>query len=202
MFPKQHQLANPNTITNINRLSQIYFYNLGYASTILGFYLFPLIFLKEKFNDKIKIFFNYKKNYFFILIPFIYLYLLNLNYDFKSYVVDNYLMGFGLVHKLIKITFIDLKYQKIFTYISIIFSWWIILIVMENKIRNVLIITYFFFISLFLWPLMQEYFDPVIILAILLFKNEMTFKFTNSLFVIFYFIFFLICSNIYYLNVL
>ena len=202
IVPKATQLANPNTITNINRFSQIHFYNLGYASTIIGFYTFPLIFLKEKFYDQIKIFFTNGKNYFFILIPFVYLYLLDLNYDFKSYVIDNYWIGFGLVHKLIKILFVNLTYQKIFTYISIVFSWWIILIVMDKKIRNVLIISYFFFISLFLWPLMQEYFDPIIIFAILLFKTEITFKFNNALFIIFYFIFFLISSNIYYLNVM
>ena len=160
------------------------------------------IFGEEKFYDQIKIFFTNGKNYFFILIPFVYLYLLDLNYDFKSYVVDNYWIGFGLVHKLIKILFVNLTYQKIFTYISIVFSWWIILIVMDKKIRNVLIISYFFLISLFLWPLMQEYFDPIIIFAILLFKSEITFKFNNTLFIIFYFVFFLISSNIYYLNVM
>ena len=202
IVPKATQLANPNTITNINKLGQIHFYNLGYASTIIGFYLFPLIFLKEKFNKGIKNFFSYKTNYYFILIPFIYLCLLELNYNYKSYVVDDYWIGFGLVHKLAKIIFVNLTYQKIFTYINIVFSWWVISIVVENKIKNILIIFYFLLISLFLWPLMQEYFDPIIIIAMLLFKSQIVFKFTNTLFIIFYFIIFLVCSNIYYLNVL
>ena len=49
VVPSKTQDANPNTITNMDRLLyDFYFYHLGYASTIIGFYLFPLLFFREK----------------------------------------------------------------------------------------------------------------------------------------------------------
>ncbi len=203
IVPKLTQLSNPNTITSIDRISKLHFYNLGYASTMIGFYLFPLIFFKNDIFENMKIFFFEKKNYIFFFVPFLYLYTLNSNYDFKSYVVDNYWIGFGFIHKISIIFFDKLIYQKIFTYVSIVFSWWIICLVIEKRSRDLLILIYFFLISLFLWPLMQEYFDPIIIIiSLLLFKTKIYFNYNNSLFFTMYFSFFLIASNIYYLNIL
>ena len=48
---------------------------------------------------------------------------------------------------------------------------------------------------------MQEYFDPIIVLLILvIFKTKITINLNNVLFLIFYFSTFLIIANIYYLN--
>ena len=202
IVPKASQIGNPYTITNINRLSNLYLYNLGYASTMISFYMFPLMFLKKNIFKNIKNFFFKKINYIYIFAPFFYLYILDLNYDFKSYVVDYYLMGFGFIHKISIIFFDRLIHQKIFTYVSVIFSWWIICLVIEKK-RDLLILMYFFLLSLLLIPLMQEYFDPIIlIISLLLFKIKIRFNYNNSLFITMYFLFFLIASNIYYLNAL
>ena len=53
LVPIKTQVANPNAITNISRVGDLYFYHLGYLSTIVGFYLFPLILLKERNISKI-----------------------------------------------------------------------------------------------------------------------------------------------------
>ena len=45
--PPKTQAANVNTITNISRLKDFYTYHLGYVSTIIGFYIFPFLFLKD-----------------------------------------------------------------------------------------------------------------------------------------------------------
>ena len=55
IVPIKTQLANPNTITNLSRISDFYFINIGYAATMMSFYLLPLIFLKPNLNFDYKI---------------------------------------------------------------------------------------------------------------------------------------------------
>jgi len=67
-----------------------------------------------------------------------------------------------------------------------------------NKI-NLIYLSYFLFISLLLWPLMQEYFDPIIlIVAFSLFKSLKYFNKKNTFIIFLYYSFFLIIANIYY----
>ena len=204
IVPQETQLGNPNTITNIGRINNLYFYHLGYASTIIAFYFLPFLFMKENsFFIIIKEFFSKKKNYFFLLIPLIYIFFIILNYSFKEYTIDNYWIGLGLTHKISLIFFSSLKSQEIFTYVSFCLSWLIIILVLENKIYNILILFYFFLIAIFVWPLMQEYFDPIIsIFALLVFKTKIKFNYKNTLFLFLYLSTFLIASNIYYSNII
>ena len=89
----------------------MHFYHLGYASTIISFYLFPLLMLKEgNILQNIQRFFSSKWCYVIISIPLIYIYLIYINYDFKSYTVDEYWIGLGVVHKSSLILFSNLKY--------------------------------------------------------------------------------------------
>jgi len=151
----------------------------------------------------IKEFFLKKVNYFFLLIPLLYIFFIILNYSFKEYTIDNYWIGLGLTHKISLIFFSSLKSQEIFTYVSFCLSWLIIILVLENKIYNILILFYFFLIAIFVWPLMQEYFDPIIsIFALLVFKTKIKFNYKNTLFLFLYLSTFLIASNIYYSNII
>ena len=205
VVPSKTQDANPNTITNMDRLLyDFYFYHLGYASTIIGFYLFPLLFFREKnLFENIKEFLENKKSYIILLIPIIYITYLYNNVDYKFYTIEEYWVGLGIVHKLAITLFENLKLQEFFTYIMFFLSWVVIFLYIELKIRDILLLSFFFVLSLFNWPLMQEHFDLVItICALLLFRTKIKPTYQNSLFLILYSSVFLIIANIYYFKIL
>jgi hypothetical protein len=204
VVPIKTQEANPNTITTLNRVSNFYFYNLGYASTIIGFYLFPLLFFRENNLFKmIKDFFKNKNYYLIFLIPFIYIICLYNTVDYNFYTKEEYWVGLGIVHKLAIILFDNLKLQEVFTYIMFVLSWLVIFLFIELKTRDLLILSFFFILQLFIWPMMQEYFDLVItISAFLLFRTKIKPTNKNSLFLILYSSVFLITANIYYFKIL
>ena len=67
-----------------------------------------------------------------------------------------------------------------------------------NK-KDFLLILYFILISLFLWPLMQEYFDPIVfIIAVALFKSLKNVNKINLSILTFYQVIFLTIANFYY----
>lgn len=202
--PLKTQIHNPNTITNISRLSDIYFINIGYASTMIGFYLFPLIlFGKKNIFLRFTEFFDNKINIIIFLFAFIFVFLITVFFDFKAYTVDDYWIGLGLINKLSDILFDNILYKKIFTYTSFIISWLIILIYIKKNYKDLFIIFYYFFISILLWPLMQEYFDPsIFLLALLFFKTEINIEKKRTLVVFLYFFIFLIGANIHYNKIL
>ena len=111
----------------------------------------------------------------------------------------NYLMGLGFIHKISLILFEDILLQEIFTCFSFLLSWIIILLFLDKNLNNFLILFYFYFLSLILWPLMQEYFDPIIFLfALTIFSSKLIISYKNSIFVFLYLSIFLICANFYY----
>ena len=199
IVPPLTQLENPNAITNFSRISSFYFVNLGYACTLVAFYLLPLLFFKKKsLIETIKI---KKKNYFIYVIPLIYISFLLVSFDFKAFTVDNYWVGLGYVHKASLILFNDIRYQEIFTYFSFFVSWIIIALYVDKNISDYLVIMFFLVISLFIWPIVQEYFDPIIIILFFLMPaKNLEIKSTNSIFLVLYLSLFLIIANIHYLN--
>ncbi len=201
LVPIKTQVFNENTVTSFSRIENLHLYHLGYCTTIVAFYLFPFLFLKEKsFFEIVKNLLNSKWLYLIISIPIIYLIYLNLTIEFRSYTIDNYWVGLGVVNKLSSIIFDDLLLRSVFTYITIFLSWIVICLYIENKF-DFLIISFFYTMSLFLWPLLQEYFDPIImILCLLIFKTKIAFNYNNVFFLFLYFSIFLTIANIYYLN--
>ena len=179
---------------------QLYFSHLGYASTIIAFYLLPIIFCKkENFFTLLKKFFKSKKNYYLISIFFVYFLYLLFFYEYESEVK----LGKGFIHKTAILLFDQIFLQKIFIYISFFISWLIILIYLENNLKNYLIIFYFFLISIIIWPIFQEYFDPIIILMVFTFFNsKLILNYKNSILLFIYLTIFLISSNNYYYNLL
>jgi hypothetical protein len=180
--------------------NQIFFHHLGYVFTILAFYLLPLLLFKsENLSKLIKNFFLQRKNYYFISAIIIYLiYLL----FFHNY-TDERLLGKGYIHKTAILFFKDIFIQKLFIYSSFFFSWIIILIYVSDSIKNKLILSYFFLLSIAIFPLMQEYFDPLIILmAFTFFDSRFFLNYKKSIFLYFYLSFLLIFSNIYYYNLI
>ena len=178
--------------------NQVYLYHLGYALTIIAFYLLPLLLYREKgLLFILKKFFLDKKNYYLISIFFLYLIYLLFLHDYNNERV----IGKGFIHKTAILLFKDIILQKIFIYISFFISWIIILIYLSGSLKNKLILFYFFILSIFIFPLMQEYFDPIIILMAFTFLNsKFLLSYRSSIFLFFYLSILLIFSNIYYYN--
>ena len=179
------------------RSDGIYLEHLGYASTIIAFYLLPLLFFKEiKLNLLIKNFFLNKKNYLFILPFILYLSFLMISFEFS----EKSPQGNGYIHKISFLIFDDLLYRSIFIYLSFFISWIIILISFDKKVIGYFVLIYFFILSIIMWPMYQEYFDPVIIILAFTFLNLKIYpKYVNSIILFIYLSVFLISANIYYL---
>ena len=199
IVPIKTQIANPNTITNLSRINDFYFINIGYATTMIGFYLLPFVLFKENLFENFKSLYQNKKNIILIILAIIYVLLLINYFDFKKYTVDEYWVGLGYVDKITKILFSNILLREFFTYFSFLLSWLVLILFLEKKYSNILIILYFYFISTLLWPLMQEYFDPIIVIfGLMIFSNKVKINFYNTVFTVFYFLLFLISANIYY----
>ena len=186
--------------TGRNIGNELHLSHIGYAATIIAFYLLPfLLYKKNGFSDQIKNFFKEKKNYYLIFLFFIYLSYLLIFYDYDSEVK----LGKGFVHKISILIFKKSFFREIFIYFAFFISWIIILIYSENNLKDKLIIFYFFSISVIVWPIFQEYFDPLIILMAFTFLNSKLFlNYRGSILFFLYLSILLISSNIYYYNLL
>ena len=200
IVPVATQLANPKAITDIENLSKLNFIHIGYSATMIAFYIFPFIFfLKDNIFKIIKKTLKQKSFYFFFLVSLLYILYLYFFFNFKNFTNDEYWVGLGVVHKLsLKITD-SFLIREIFTYFFFLLSFILIFFLFYNNKFDFLYLIYFFFISLFVWPLMQEYFDPVITLVtLIIFKLVKKINFSNVLLLFLYHILFLIISINYY----
>ena len=186
---------------------QIYIGHVGYAATIIAFYLLPFLLFKGKdLISLIKNFFLEKGNFYLILLFVIYiLYLLtsSIFFDHNSLDIETSL-GKGFAHKLSFILFKNnMISREIFIYFLFLISWIIILIFIDKNIKDNLILLYFFLISVVTFPILQEYFDPLIFVMIFTFFNSKLFiSYKNIIILFFYLSIFLASSNIYYYNLL
>ena len=174
--------------------------NIGYLSTMIAFYLLPLLIFKEKnLSSAIKNFFSYKKNYYLVSLFFIYLFYLLIFYDLEG----ESFVGKGFIYKISLILFEDYFLQKIFIYFSFFVSWIIILIFINGNLEDSLILLYFFSFSIISSWLLQEYVDPLLlIMAFTFFSTKLYIRYKNSIFLFCYFSIFLISSNVYYFYLL
>ena len=73
----------------------------------------------------------------------------------------------------------------------------------DKKIKEYFILGYFFLLSIIIWPMFQEYFDPlIIILAFTFFSTKISPNYKNSIILFIYLSVFLVSANVYYLNLL
>jgi hypothetical protein len=195
----------PTHLTQARNLGdQLYIDHLGYSSAIIAFYFFPfLLFKKKVLTELFKDFFLNKNNRYLILLSFIYiLTLIILSYfnQKNSLNIDTFL-GKGIVHKFSFLLFENTFFRKIFIYFSFLISWIILIIFVNKNLKNSMILLYFFIFSLVTYPLLQEYFDPLIFIMVLTFFSSNFFiNYKNVIGLFLYFLFFLIGSNIYYFN--
>ena len=120
-------------------------------------------------------------------------------FDFKRFTVDEYWVGLGVVHKLSLFLTSNIFYQEIITYFFFFCSFIVLIFIFNQSKRDFYILIYFLIISLFLWPLMQEYFDPIILILVFsVFSSVKYFNKLNSVFALIYLSTLLIIANLYY----
>lgn len=175
-------------------LQTVYLENIGFALTIIAFYMVPFLFLKEQslFNilkNKIK-----NTNFYIILIILIAYVLVLINFN----IIEKEFLGNGIIYKFSIIVFSNFELSKIFLYISFFISALIIYLYIDSP-KDYIFIFYLVLSSILVTPLLQEYFDPLILILILLFFNTRIFLNYKGLFFIYsYFLIFLIIANLHY----
>lgn len=178
--------------------SQFNLYNIGYASSIIFFYIFPFLFFIKNVKKKIFIFIK-SKAFIYLFIFLIYFLLLLYFDDFRNVGF----VGQGIFHKLIDIISLKKSIQFLITIFIFLLSWIAINFFLEN-LANKLISKIFFYymilICFFIYPIFQEYFDPLIFVMIFTFFNlKFKINFKNTIILFTYFFIFLFFTNFYYL---
>ena len=175
--------------------SSINLFHPGYCLTILIVAIFPFFFISnlnlEIIKNKIL-----NRNIIYIFVVFlIYSLLINFAGDFENLRIE----GKGAFHKLSIILFDNQNIRLLFTLISFFLSIIFIYFTFEDKI-DLLIISYFTFLSLFTFPFYQEYLDPLFyILIFSFFKTRFKFEDKKSAYLlVLYFFVFSLSSKYYY----
>ena len=137
----------------------------------------PFLFLKEQslFNilkNKIK-----NTNFYIIFIILIAYVLVLINFN----IIEKEFLGNGIIYKFSIIVFSNFELSKIFLYISFFISALIIYLYIDNP-KDYIFIFYLVLSSILVTPLLQEYFDPLILILILLFFNTRIFLNYKGLF--------------------
>ena len=180
--------------------NKLFLDHLGFALTIIAFYLLPILLFKgEKLITLIRNLFSNKKNYFLSIFFIFYLIYLISSYGLSQ----DYFQGKGIIFKASLILFEDHYYGSIFIYISFLISWLIVLIYFDKVLKDFYILGYFLILSVILHPIYQEYFDPLIlILAFTFFSTKIYVNYKNSIILYLYLSILLISANVYYYNLL
>ena len=193
----------PSDPTSSRQLGKtLYLDHFGYASTMIAFYLFPILLFKgKKLLLLVKNLFLDKKNYLLIILFFIYLVYLTL--FFKPNPDLDLFLGKGFIHKISFLLFGDYLYRSIFIYFSFLVSWLIIMIYCDKNYREYFVVGYFSLLSIIIWPIFQEYFDPLILILVFTFFNTKIYpNYKNSIALFVYLLIFLLSTNVYYSDLL
>ena len=179
--------------------SSLYLDHVAYIIPILALYTFPFLFFKAKnFFIILKNFFKDRLNLiFFITFAFFTFYIFFIYKPIELSYHAN--IGKGYLYKIGLLLFENDVYRKIFFLFSTLSAFIILILYIEKNVNDWLIIFYLVLLSLFTYPLLQEYLDPLVFLLILLFfktKINFNYKFVYGLY--FYFFCFQIFANFYY----
>lgn len=187
----------PNAAAQRKTGTEINLYNAGYASSIIFFYILPFLFLLNNKKKKIVTFIKSKLKFYTIIFFFYFLLLI-----FFSKFNDTQLIGQGIFKKLITINFENNLIKFIITIFIFFLSWIAIIFFTENsQVKNISKLFFYFLIlsSIFIYPIFQEYFDPLIFVMTLTFlRLNIIINFKNLLILFMYLFIFLIFANYYY----
>ena len=169
-----------------------------YASTIISFYLLPILAFEDKLKSRIKNFFNERSNY--CALAFCLIYLILLFYFEKIDLTAQPLhYGLGVASKFARTFLANNLLQNIFIFFCSLFSFFIIILYVEKKFSKFIFFSYLVIMSLFTIPIYQEYFDPLILIFCFLFlSKEIKINRFNTTFLFFYLSSFLVVANFYY----
>ena len=176
--------------------STFYFHHICYMANIIGFYLFPFLFLlsKKKIVELLANIYKKKINHLFILISIMYLI-----FFFFLDIKPTFSFGGGYSYKAAIFFSENIIFQKLLLSIFFIFSFLIILIFANENIINTFFLIFYLLSSIIINPLLHEYVDPLILLFFLTFsKTKFNFKFINIFSFFCYFLIILVAAKIYY----
>lgn len=179
---------------------KILLYHPMYLTTILSFYLLPLLLFKKKISFKENIINNQTNRIMIILFS---LYLISIFY-FNNLDTDS-TYGKGAAFKLISFIFENDIVKKILILLISFISFLIILIFCNKNIYYHIFFSFLLLSSVFIYPIFQEYYDPLILIVVLLYffkKEEVNLNEKNILILFFYLVIFLISANFYYYSLL
>lgn len=177
--------------------SIFYFHHICYMANIIGFYLFPFLFLlsKEKILELLTNIYKKKINHLFILISIIYLFCFLFFLDIKP----TFSFGGGYSYKAAIFFSKNIIFQKLLLSIFFLFSFLLILVFANENIINSFFFVFYLLSSIFINPLLHEYLDPLILLFFLTFsKTEFSINFKGIFAFFCYFLIILVSANIYY----
>ena len=202
IVPPATQLANPNTVTSIGDIKNTYLMHIGYSASLISFYLLPLIFLTGSYVEitkNLKRIFLDKRSLSLFSIFIIYIIYGFFYFNFEKITVTDYWIGYGIIQKLTVLITDEIFLRKIITYLFFLLSFLLIVYYYFLNKYDFYLISYFLLISIFLWPLMQEYFDPIVfIISIALFRSLKLLNKSNTLILMAYQMIFLLIANFYY----
>lgn len=175
---------------------KIFLHHPLYSTTMMAFYVLPLLIFKKNLILEIKKILKNKFSLASLIIFSIYASLIFL-YDFIE--IDSY--GKGVVNKFVVIFIKNIFLKKFIVFLISIFSFYIILVFCQKNIYRIIFFYFFIISSSIIWPIYQEYYDPLIIITFFLFfydKNNEILSKKNILLLLLYLIVFLILAIIYY----
>lgn len=178
---------------------KIFLHHPIFVSTIIAFYLFPLLIFKKNLTLQIKKFLKNKLYHTLLFMFFVYAVLL-IYFDLLNLSSP----GMGVIHKLVILSTKNFLLQKILILFFSIVSFSIILLYVQNNFYGNLFFFFLLITSFFIYPIYQEYYDPLILITIILFiyeKNIINLNTKNILIFTGYFLFFLFIAILYYFKI-
>ena len=170
------------------------FQNLGYALTIISFYLAPFIFYLFLSNRNEVTYIPNKIETIFYILSFLYLTFFIFFYDISN----EERLGKGVLYKLTILITDNEIIQKVFISRNSC-SLRFIFIFFKNKLVNFFTLLFLVLTPILYKPILQEYYDPLIFLLIFTFLTPKFSINLKSLMILFvYFSLFLGFANIYY----
>ena len=179
--------------------SGLYLDHLVYIFPILSLYVFPFFFFKSK-NFFLEIKKNLLENFNILIIALFLIALIYIEFFYKAVELDYHTtIGKGFLFKIGSLVFKDQLYQKFFFMICSLISLAILLLYLKKNLNDWMIIFYYILLSLVAYPLLQEYFDPLIFLMVIIFfKTKINFEYKPVYLLYVYFLIMNIFANSYY----
>ena len=192
-------IFSPKSVSTHTLDSGLYLDHLVYILPILSLYVFPFFFFKSK-NFFLEIKKNLLENFNILIIALFLIVLIYIEFFYNAIELDYHTtIGKGFLFKIGSLVFKNQLYQKIFFMICSLISLAILLVYLKKNLNDWMIIFYYILLSLVAYPLLQEYFDPLIFLMVIIFfKTKINFEYKPVYLLYVYFLIMNIFANSYY----